>query len=354
MKIIHKDTRKNIFKLKVENPDDLWYLSQLIEQDDIISGKTIRKIKKAGSENERNQNIARKPVFLRLKVEKVEFHETSTILRVSGTITEGPEDISLGSHHTFNIEENTIFSVNKQNFLKYHKDILNKATEEKATNILIVVFDREEATFARLKPGGYEILSDIKGKVQKKDDPGEVKDSFYKELVNLMKDYVKRYGFNKIILGSSSILRNYIMKELEDEDISSLIFTSSCNNTGKNGINEILKRDETRKVLKDERTAQELSYVEELLKNISLGKLSAYGIRDVKSAAEAGSVETLLVTDKLIRDCRAGHNYRDIEKIMQDTEKSRGHVHIISSAHEGGQKLDGIGGIGAVLRFNLF
>lgn len=45
MQLIFKDFKKGIVKIKIESIDDLWSLHLLIEPGDIISGKTIRKIK---------------------------------------------------------------------------------------------------------------------------------------------------------------------------------------------------------------------------------------------------------------------------------------------------------------------
>ena len=102
MKIINSDLKKGELKLKVENLDDMWYLNQIIETNDIVKGKTLRKIK-IGKEGDRSQKTVKKSVFLSIAVEKVEFSKFSSILRVSGIVKQGPEDIPLGSYHTFNI-----------------------------------------------------------------------------------------------------------------------------------------------------------------------------------------------------------------------------------------------------------
>ena len=38
---------------------------------------------------------------------------------------------------------------------------------------------------------------------------------------------------------------------------------------------------------------------------------------------------------------------------MKIVDKTKGEIEIISSEHEGGKKLDGLGGIAAILRFKL-
>jgi len=155
MKQLYIDLKKGEAKLKIENQDDLWYLSQIIDIGDSVKGKTIRKIK-IGKEGERKQSIIKKPIFLKIKIEKIEFSNTSSSLRVLGIITEGPEDIQKGEHHTFSLEPNIIFTLIKERWLKYQLDRLKESCKEKISNILIVVMDREEANFALLKKYGYE------------------------------------------------------------------------------------------------------------------------------------------------------------------------------------------------------
>ena len=57
MIILNKDLKKGEIKIKVENLDDLWHLSQLIEVKDLVRGKSSRKIK-IGNETERKQKDA--------------------------------------------------------------------------------------------------------------------------------------------------------------------------------------------------------------------------------------------------------------------------------------------------------
>ena len=142
MKILnfHKDEAKVL----VESLDDLWYLSSIVDSGDSVEGKTFRKIK-IGGEDERSQRIVKKPVFLNINVEKVEFHRYSNILRISGKVSEGKEDIPKGSYHTFNVEEGTQIKIIKPEWLKYHRQRLDEAAKDKKPDTLICVFDREEA-----------------------------------------------------------------------------------------------------------------------------------------------------------------------------------------------------------------
>ena len=346
------DMKKGEAKVKVENLDDLWCLNQIIEKNDFVKGKTLRKIK-FGEENQRKQKILRKPVFLLIQVEKVEFSKTSNILRASGLIKEGPEDIPLGSYHTFNIEENSIIAIIKQKWLKFQIDKLEESSKETTQKILICVHDREEAYFALMKKYGYQMLANIKGIVSKKADIKKIESTFYKEIIKQLEEYSQRYSLNKIIIASPAFWKEELMKELKDKDIKGKIILATCSSVGENAINEVLKRPETESALKQDRIAKEFKYVEELFAEISKNNLASYGLKETKKAAITGAVRLLLITDSFIQQKRAENKYEEIEEIMKTVDSTKGGILIISSEHEAGRKLDGLGGIAAILRFKL-
>ncbi len=60
-----------------------------------------------------------------------------------------------------------------------------------------------------------------------------------------------------------------------------------------------------------------------------------------------------MITDSFIRKTREENIYEKLEQIMKTVESTKGNIHIISSEHEGGKKLNGLGGIAAILRYKL-
>lgn len=352
MKLIFSDFRKGEVKLKVENLDDLWYLNQIIDKGDLISGRTLRKIK-AGQEEDRKQSIVKKPVFLAIEVEKIEFGKTSSALRISGMVKEGPEDIPLGSYHTFSVEENSIIAIIKEKWLKFQVDRLKEACKESESKILICVHDREEAYFALMKKYGYELLSSIKGNVQKKRDMQKVEGSFYKEIIRQLEEYDGRHGLNKIILASPAFWKEDLMKELGNDELKKKMILATCSSVGENAIHEVIRRPETSEALKQDRISMEFKLVEELLMEISKNNFASYGLQETKNAAEAGAVKTLLITDDFIQEKRMADEYNEIDRIMRIVDSSKGDISIISSEHEAGKKLNGLGGIGAILRYRV-
>jgi protein pelota len=332
-----------------ESNDDLWYLSTIIEPDDVVSGRTLRKIKLGSAEKE----VVRKPVFMSIKVEKVEFSKTTNALRVLGTIIEGPEDVSKGSHHSFNIEINTKITIIKPKWLSYQLDRLKEASQAKIPKILICVFDREDAFFALMTRAGHRLLSKIKGDVAKKAVDTRPKGDFYSKIIRQLEDYTKRHKLDRIILASPAFWKEELLKVLKNEDLKKKIIQASCSSADESAIIEVLKRDETREALRLERISKEIKLVESLLKEISKGDKAAYGLKETKSAAEAGAVETLLVSDSLIMKLRQENKFEELDNIMKVVDKTKAKVVIITSDHEGGKKLDGLGGVAALLRFKL-
>ncbi|MFP4111659.1 MAG: mRNA surveillance protein pelota [Candidatus Woesearchaeota archaeon] len=353
MKIITQDFRKGFVKLKTENLDDLWYLSHILEKGDKVSSVTYRKIK-LGEGDERKTKIIKKKLKLEIDLEKIQFSETADSLRLSGIITQGREDIPSGDYHTLNVGYDSELSISKpQEFLGFQIKKLKEASENKNGNILICTLDRDSAYFAILKKYGYEMISDLKGDVQKKQFQENTKSSFFKDVASKLKEYKERHKITKIILGCPNFWKSYISQEIEKAGIEKTVSYSTVNSEGENAIKEVLKRPEIKDVLKDERFSQELNLIDELLSRIAKDQNAEYGLSQVEEAANLGACENLLVSDKLIQEMREKEEYERLDKIMRTVDSSGGDVHIISAENEAGEKLNSLSGIACFLRFRI-
>ncbi len=350
MKIVFSDLKKGEIKVKVTNLDDLWYLSQIVDNGDIVKGETLRKIK-VGSED--NQKISRKPVFLVIRVEKTEFHKQTSILRISGVITEGPEDVPKGTHHTFNVEVDTIITIKKERWLEFQKEKLKEASTEKQPKILLVVFDREEAHFAYATAYGYEYLAEIKSDLPRKGEETKVEGTYYEDIIKKLKDYISRYNIERIVIASPAFWKEYLLKKIKEDDLKKKIISATCSSADKTAFNEVLKRPEVETALKESRAVEEMLFIDELLKEILKGKLAKYGFKDVENAAKLGAVRIILITDAYIRKMRDENSFEKVDFVLKTADKMKARVAIISSEHEGGKKLDGLGGIAALLRYQI-
>lgn len=343
MKIVHKNLKSGEVKLQPESAEDLWILSQLIDAGDFIKGQTLRKIKVS-----EEADALKRPVFMSIVVERVEFGEA---LRASGKIVDGPDDVPRGSYHTFSIEPGTVFTLVKKEWFKYQLSRLEESVE-KIAKVLICVFDREDAFFALLKRSGADLLLHIQGDVEKKRVQTKIKSPFYEAVIKQLEVYNDRFKLDFIILASPAFWREDLLKVLKNENLRKKIIQATCSSADERAIDEVLKRDEVKSALSKERTLRELSLVEEVLSAIAKKSAVAYGFKNVKFAVEAGAVSTLLVTDSLIQKLRQNSDFAELDQLMRSVDKT-GTVVIISSTHEGGKKIDGLGGIAALLRYRL-
>ena len=176
------------------------------------------------------------------------------------------------------------------------------------------------------------------------------------DIVKQIEEYFKRESAEYIILASPAFWKEEVFDLIKKKapEIAKKITLASCNTIGKTGFEEILKRDEVKSVLKLDRSSKETAYVEELFKEISKQGPVTYGFNEVKVASDAHAIKMLLVTDAIIHEYRDKGTYPELDKIMKEVDRTEGDVHIISTDHEAGEKLQGIGGIGAVLRYKLY
>ncbi len=350
MKIIHSDLKHQEVKVKVENLDDLWYLNTIVEEGDTLEGQTVRKIK-IGEQADQTPKIVKKTVFLRIKVTKVEFSKYTSTLRISGTVISGPEDIPHGSYHTFTIEDGTIMTITKENWLQYHLGRIKEAASQQTSKTLLCVFDREEAYFAVMKRYGYDVLSHIKGTVEKKAEKVSGVKNFYEEMLAMIEGYAKQYDLDHIIVASPSFWKEEFLRHVKNGEIRKKMVAATCSSCDTTAFNELLLRKEVEQALKQDRMTHEMKLVEELFSEIAKNNLGIYGMEEVREKAMMGAIKKLLITDTHIQKLREKEEYGKIEAILRAVENGRGEISLITGDHDGGKKLDGIGGIGGILRY---
>lgn len=337
MKIVKKDLRNGIIKLIPQSLDDLWYIERVLESGDRVSARTARSL--ILHRGETREKTEKKPMKLGIEVKKIEFHKYSSQLRISGTILSAPEEVQVGSYHTISIEENSPLTIKKE-WKKYQLDLLEKS-KKLTPEILIVAIDYGHCKIVRLKASGLETVSEIREQIGKLSQ--EKKPQFYKEILEVIEGHSK--DAKKIIICGPGFAKEELSETIKEPETSKKIVLEPCGSV-ESGINEILKKGVIEKVIGESRIAEEAKHVNEFLEQLGKDGKCAYGLDAVKKAVEYGTVETLLVSVEKIRE-------KEIEDLMLSTEKQKGKVLIISSEHDAGKQLSGLGGIAALLRFKV-
>ncbi len=347
MKIITQNFHQGMVKLRITDPEDLWYLSHLIDPGDLLKGKTTRKIK-IGEGGQ--AKMVKKTLTLKIEAEKIELAEGS--LRINGRVKEGPEDVPKNSYHTITLEEDSEFTLEKGQWLSYQKKKLAEAAQSRY-NYLLCLFDREEALIALTKPKGYQILVKMQGEVQKKRREIKVMKDFSEEIIKALETYLARNSPQQVILASPAFYKEDLFKRITAPELKKKIVLATCSDVSEKSLDEVLKSPGLARVLESSRVRAEQLLVDELLKEIKKDELAVYGWKEVQEAVRRGAVSQLLLTEKFIRQKREKEEFPVLDELMKKVDLMQGEIHLISSEHEGGRQLDGLGGVGALLRYKL-
>ncbi|MGY5854234.1 MAG: mRNA surveillance protein pelota [Candidatus Thorarchaeota archaeon] len=360
MKILKRVLKEGKIRLKIETLDDLWHLYNVVNTGDTVISRTMRRVK-IGDDSSRKQDSVRKPMMLVLKVEDVSFHSFSNRVRLLGVIVEGPRDlVNIGSHHTFNVETGTTLTIVKDHWPRYTLERLKKA-EKAGTSPICLIVTIEDGTAELflaadfgIKPAVRVRTSISRKRGDQKSHDSTMKD-FFSEVVDAVRSQVEQNEVGLIVIAGPGFVKDHFQKTLNAAGIKNLppVVNESANSIGIPGAKEILYRGVISKAITGLKVETETQLIEDIIAHIAKDDgLGAYGDKEVSTAVQYGAVEDLLVTDIRLRE--ATDKQRNwIDRLIRETESTKGKFHIVSTEHPAGDQLQSLGGIAAVLRFRI-
>jgi protein pelota len=341
MRVLHRDPKTGEIKIRIENPDDLWHLHNLVVPGELVRASTHRR-EEAKSDKIRPERMEKVRVTLTIRVEKVEFQAFSDRLRLTGVIVEGPQD--LGQHHTLNVAVDDVLSIIKVWRAHELRRIDDAVAATQRPLVAFLAMDDDEALLAQLRQYGVREVATIRAPGHGKMFPtGDAKSAYFDEILGKLR--AAELGQALVIIGPGFAREEFhaVLKE-KDPALASRVHVHGTAHAGMRGIHEALRLGIGAKVFEENRVALETRLVERLFEAMAKDGPCAYGPAEVAEAVEAGAVETLLVSDAVVREPA-------IEGLMRDAESARGHVVLVSRHHEAGARLESIGGIAALLRY---
>lgn len=346
MKILKKTG--NEIQVKPESIDDLWVLSTCIFESDTVKGTTLRKVT-IGDKSVEKAKVSKRPMFLAITVEKTEFTENS--LRILGSITDGPEDVARGEHHSFVLEPNQDITIVKE-WPKYQIQQLEDAVNKKDTKILACLFNREEAIFGKLEQNSFRTIANIKGNVAKKQFD-QLESNFFSEIIEQIKQQIENYEPEIIILGSPSFWQPTMKKEVDAADIKIKPIYTTVSEVTSTGFTELLQQKEVETALSNIDAGKNQQLIDTFFSKLSKDEPVVYGIKDCSEAGNSGAISELLCTDTYIRKKREESSFSELNELFLAVEGSQGKIHILSGKNDPAIRLDGIGGVAGILRFAI-
>lgn len=352
MKIINQNTKDGIIELVPETLDDLWHLSHIIEVGDNASSKTTRRIQDTTGDKLRSDRGVKKTFYLGLDIENISFHLFTGKLRLTGVITRGPEDlIPLGSHHTLEVKLNTPITIKKERWSKWAINRINQAIDaSKKLSAIIVVLEDDTATLGLMRQFGIEYYGPIKGNVSGKRivDKNRQKNiiQFYEKVIESITTFD---SIQNIVIAGPGFVKNDFYDYLKEnhKDLAKISIIEPTGSGGRNGISEVLKKGTVEKLTSENRVALEMGAIDNLLSQIGRNSSKiVYGVKETKNAINLGAVSQLLILDTKVAS-------EDMGDAMDMVENMKGDVMVISSEHEGGKQLESLGGMAAILRYEI-
>ena len=254
LKILNENQKQGEITVKVENLNDLWTLYNIISKDDETSARTYRRvILKEGSKGDR------KPMFLKLKVEDVSFHEFSNRLRIKGKILEGPEDfVSFGTYHTFNIEPGQKLMITKKIWLKSEIRRLKQVSVFEGNFVMFfIAMETGLANISIITNFSQKRIATIKknipGKRYEKTHRNQAITEFFSETKKILEVNEKEYNLNLIIICGPGNSRDQFIRHLKEKSnppYLSKIKSIHASSGTESAIIETLKSREVSKIKK--------------------------------------------------------------------------------------------------------
>lgn len=338
-------------KLTPTHPFDIHLLFQNLRDSYRVTMSTTRKI-------EINNQKTRVAVKLTIQICSVSSDLENNLLTVRGRVAKENEKVKLGSFHNMTIGLNDTFYLEVDGGLK---QILKRLLSDIV--VFLVVIQRN---------GKFEVAAideygiDCKGSFKKKELVKFLKEKCINEEKSNLKGKKtggsKQHGETKPkITEKFPITNKYTVKYI----IANFSISLFMNSEFPTHIIKTSKEDENLrfKVLINQILSNQKNASIPFIKNLHLANkfldmyqqgddLVALGLKDVLLAMEYSAIHSVIITISLYCSFDVAER-RKIRKMIDALRKIKKVVIIISDGHICGEKLNEIGGIGAILKYNF-
>ncbi len=343
------DEDRGYLRVRVESEDDLWLLSLLIEEGDVVASKTTRDVRIEGSEKKRI------PMVLAIRVQGMEFQPFSGRLRIKGVVVEGPDEYGLkGSHHTLSIDVGMSVDIVKKEEridLKLVEKILRISRRGKG---LMVALDQDEYAIALVQSQGLRYIREGYISSPSKRDPSsyEAYEKSLSELLESIKKAVNEHRVSIIAIGSPGAMAEKIAMALKNILPGARVITDSISIGGRAGVEEMLRRGTVSKILSEQAAIEAEEMIKEYIETLSREpEKTAAGLEKILIAARMNAVKKTAILETMMRGDRATREA--VNEILSLSIEKGYEVLIVPIESPAGERLRMMGGAIAILRYNL-
>lgn len=388
MRLVHRDINlrdgTGSATLIPQEPEDMWHLYNLIRPLDTLRAPAIRKVKSEAATGSSVSSTVR--TTLTIRVLRTDFDPTSSELHIAGRVCEENAHVAIGQHHTLDLELNRQFTLSKggeDGWDSVALEMLREATDmrrraeswavvmqEGLANICVVT---EYQTILRQR---VEVAIPRKRAGHGGEGHEKGLEKFFETTLNTLLRHLDIKAIDTedgkqppLLLASPGFtaegFRKYIVESAQrnaDKALSAYardsILVAHASSGHIHALWEVLKQPQVLARLSETKFAKQAKEVDRFFELLRLDDGRAwYGPGEVEKAVDKGAVGqgggVLFLSNQLFRsqDVKVRKRWVALHDRVKDIEK--GKVVILSSAHESGKRLDGLGGVGAILTFPL-
>ena len=345
--------KQGICTMTPESPDDLWTLRRLLAPGDTVVTKSSRVSKREGDYTRPNKG-ERVSVTIALQVEGVSLDSSVGRLRIRGKIVEASDDsVTKAGSHSLLISPGQELTIKKEEWGPSETRILNSSTASER-RFLLVAIDRREAGVGLLAGSHLTIISTLESGASGKGGAGTKEvdmQPYFRKVLELLKA-TWREGDVVVVAGAGNTkltMENLIRK---DPDLrKNEVLVEGFDLSGSDGVRALVKSVGFRKVASDSVLVEVQEDVEEAIRRISRGERRiAYTLPRVSEAAKAGAVETCIVSDDVFAN---NMDENALVETLNVIEEKGGKVFLTDSSLESGKQVSALGGIVALLRYDI-
>lgn len=359
--------------LIAQEKEDLFTLHQLIAKGDELIFK--RKISVSSGKEDASKKKQQELKKLRIVVESEEFDMKEESLRYKGKTVRDDDiarsgDYPVGMFISITVDYTYPITIIKYDFDPYCQRLLKDATQPATRADTAAVALQEGIAHVCVMTSSSTILKQkIEYSLPKKKKATDVMkfdektQKFYKAIYESIK---RNFDFDKlkiIILCSpgfyAKTLFDKIIQFAQEEQNKNLLnnkgkfLVAHCSTGYLQGITEVLKNPIYSSKLQDTKFSQEVLAIDRFLQHLNDDDDKAwYGEDEVFKAVDLGAVQTLLITDTLMRSDDVGQR-KKFMALVQQVERSGGKVAVLSEMHSSGEELNKLTGVACILSYPI-
>lgn len=307
-------------------------------------------------------------VTLTISVEKVKYDSEANIVSVKGKSVVENKYVRRGQYHTLDLELNQKFTLTKPVWDQLALSQLNNACDTARNAEIAIIIMQEGLAFVCLLTTNMTIQkAKIEVNIPRKrknfcSQHQKGLEDFYEQILQAMVKHIDFDSIKCVIIASPGFVKDqfveYLWQQATRRELKTLLdvrqkFLIAHSSTGfKHSIREVLSDPLIQPKLEDTKACQEVKIWNKFQTLLSVEPNKAiYGVRDIELANHYEAIGCMMLSDALFRSNNLALRKKYSQLLYQVREYAD--VKIFSSMHSSGQQLNQLGGIAAILKFEV-